>query len=109
MSEILGEILNASDESSINKRLEACFHAYDELRRPRTKEVTRTSRKMGDIIEYREKDIGRDLTKMKANLDVRMNWIWDVDLMGEVEKGIEMARRALELDDAGGGQEKSRL
>jgi hypothetical protein len=33
-----------------------------------------------------------DLAKIKANLDTRMNWIWDVNLFGEGKRGVEIAR-----------------
>lgn len=98
LSNILGQVLSEplsrseNEKAELNSRIETCFQAYDQVRRPRTIEVTRTSREMGSIIGYREDGIGRDLTKLKANLDQRMNWIWDVDLQGEVNRGVEIVR-----------------
>jgi salicylate hydroxylase len=106
LSNIMGKILNApsavdgvadeeSEKSSRNTKIESCFRAYDEVRRPRTQAVTRTSREMGELLGSAGKGIGRDLEKMKSNLDTRMNWIWDVDLLGEVEKGVRIAKGEL--------------
>jgi hypothetical protein len=39
--------------------------------------------------------MGSDLAKIKENLDSRLSWIWDVDLLGEVERGIAIARGEL--------------
>lgn len=104
LSEVLGRMLNeplavGDAEVEINAKLESCLRAYDKVRRPRTQELTRTSREMGEILEYDGEGIGRDLGKMKENFDARMSWIWNVDLMGEVERAVELAR----------GEVKSRL
>ena len=105
LSEILGEILNEpcktslgdeDERTEVNARLEACLRAYDEVRRPRTQEVTRTSREMGEIIEFAKYGLGNDLVKIKENLDARMSWMWDVDLMGVVKRGVDIARTSNE-------------
>ncbi|KAH9209788.1 hypothetical protein DL95DRAFT_449175 [Leptodontidium sp. 2 PMI_412] len=107
LSSILGQMLNETDSDQVNIKkkksgsqswnatIEACFRAYDEVRRKRTQEVTRTSREAMEIWGFAGEGIGRDLEKMKANADVRMNWIWDIDLPGEVERGVEIARKGL--------------
>lgn len=100
MSEILGPILNTASTNgnkfTPNEKLEACLLAYDEVRRPRTTELTLTSREMGDLLGYAHKEVGQDLVKMKANLDSRMRWIWDLDMLDEVKRGIETAQRILQ-------------
>jgi len=104
LSTILGKILNepgSISEAENNKsemlcgKIESCFRAYDEVRRPRTQAVTRTSREMGELLGFAGEGTGRNLAKMKVNFDTRMNWIWDVDLLGEVEKGVKIAKREL--------------
>jgi salicylate hydroxylase len=104
LSEILGQVLNEPlitllepvDESAvreqINKRVQSCLYAYEEVRRVRTQRVTATSREMGRIIGFTGEGIGRDLAKLKTNLDARMSWIWDIDLPGEVARGVEYAK-----------------
>ncbi|KAG4432986.1 hypothetical protein IFR05_011530 [Cadophora sp. M221] len=105
LSSILGQLLNetqtepANSEKSGNQnwnaKIEACFRAYDEVRRKRTQEVTRTSREAMEIWGFGGEGIGKDLQKMRANIDVRMNWIWDIDLSREVERGVDLARKGL--------------
>jgi salicylate hydroxylase len=104
LSNILGQVLNEplttpwepENENAvtvqINKRVQSCLYAYDEVRRSRTQRVTATSREMGSIIGFTGDGIGRDRAKLKANLDARMSWIWDIDLPGEIARGAEYAK-----------------
>ncbi|KIW13655.1 hypothetical protein PV08_08846 [Exophiala spinifera] len=89
-----------ASDSSIDAKIEACFRAYDTVRRPRTQEVCRTSREMGEMIEFTLPGIGRDLTKMKSNLDKRMDWIWDLDLQAEVQRAVDIAEGILRGTEA---------
>jgi salicylate hydroxylase len=100
LSGILGAVFNQclgeqATEQDLNRRLEACLQAYDEVRRPRTQDITRTSREMGLVIECVEESIGKDAAKMKSNLDKRMHWIWDINLPEEVDRGIQIAKVVL--------------
>ncbi|KAK0118322.1 hypothetical protein ONS95_012616 [Cadophora gregata] len=109
LSSILGEVLNESEKNSANSsrevpedltrdaKIEACFRAYDEVRRKRTQEVTRTSREAMEIWGFSGKGIGRDFEKIKENLDVRMKWMWDVDLLSEVKRGVDIAGKSLHM------------
>jgi salicylate hydroxylase len=103
LSNILGQILNQpfgdgsenEESGDVNLTLECCLRAYDQVRRTRTQKVTSTSREMGELLCFAKEGIGRDLVKLKENLDKRLHWIWDVDLLGELNRGIEIARREL--------------
>lgn len=104
LSGILGEILaqpgttNPESRSTdaeivnINAKVEACLRAYDKVRRPRTQKITQTSREMGKIICCAEEGIGNDFEKLKENLNARMSWIWDIDLLGEISRGVNIAK-----------------
>lgn len=102
LSGVLGQILGSSIEkdqlpvSVINARIEACFRGYDAVRRPRTQKLCRTSREMGEIIEFVAPGLGSDLAKIKDNLDQRMNWIWDVDLQAEIQRAVDIANGILQ-------------
>ncbi|KAI4592837.1 hypothetical protein KJ359_010390 [Pestalotiopsis sp. 9143b] len=92
LSNILGSLYDSSHSPGLSAAsIEAAFHAYDLVRRPRSLELVRSSREMGLIVEYGSEDIGEDLSKLKTELDTRMSWIWDIDLKGEIRKGIEIA------------------
>jgi hypothetical protein len=41
-------------------------------------------------------EIGSDLAKIKENLDNRMSWVRDVNLLDEARKGVEIARGEVE-------------
>lgn len=103
---VLGAVLGPSQEksevpaSTVNEKIEACFRAYDAVRRPRTQRLCRTSREMGDMIEFVSPEFGNDLAKIKENLDQRMHWIWDVDLKGEVQRAVDMAKNIIRADTA---------
>lgn len=93
LSGILGHVWG--EEGSVHgdqmdAKVQACLHAYDVVRRSRTQKVTATSREMGQIIGFAGEGIGRDLGRLKGNLDSRMDWIWNVDLAGEISRGIEI-------------------
>lgn len=84
LSNLIGSIHSSSD-------LESAFKAYDAIRRPRTQDLVTTSKEAGEVVEFEGKDIGDDIEKLKANLDVRFDWIWDEDL----DQELKDARRLL--------------
>ncbi|EXJ79532.1 hypothetical protein A1O3_07811 [Capronia epimyces CBS 606.96] len=108
LSGILGKMLEngcgghkSEATATTTTKIEACFRAYDAVRRPRTQELCRTSREMGEMVEFVLPGIGSDLAKMKANLDIRMKWIWDLDLQAEVQRGVDIAKDILTHDPTG--------
>ena len=101
VSNILGQVLSkvpgsgAVQSLSFDREIEACFKAYDDIRRVRTQKVTSTSREMGEIVGFRKDGTGRDLAKMRMNFETRMDWIWDVDLPGEIVRVVDIARNLM--------------
>ncbi|KIV81896.1 hypothetical protein PV11_04045 [Exophiala sideris] len=101
LSGVLGKILGPTREraqvpvTTINAKIKACFRAFDVVRRPRTQKLCKTSREMGEMIEFVAPEFGSDLTAIKDNLDQRMNWIWDVDLEAEVQQAVDIANGIL--------------
>ena len=95
LSSILGKTLN--DKSNdlvgqpVNQKIEACFQAYNEVRLPRTQEVARTSREMGELIAYCLDGVGNDHEQMKEALERRMAWIFGIDLKDEAKRGLQIA------------------
>lgn len=119
LSEVLGRVLNGDkgevgdmrkgeigDNEGMKKGIECCLHAYDEIRRPRTQEMTRTSREMGVLLGFGEEGARRDVVKIKGDLDGRMGWIWDVDLRGEVDRGLEIARTKFRVEQSMHGKQQ---
>jgi len=66
------------------------FKAYDQLRRPRTQRLVKTSREAGQLYELRLKGVGSDLSRVADELDEWHEWIWKVDLPEYVEQGKRM-------------------
>lgn len=83
LSALLGEV-KTSDQ------IGRAFEAFDLVRRPRTQRLVATSRTAGAVYGFAHDGIGDDLAKVKENVDSRHQWIWEVDLPGEVERAKKL-------------------
>jgi salicylate hydroxylase len=83
MAEVLGEVTDAS-------QLTAAFHAYDAIRRPRSQKLVQESRASGRLYEFEDPECGSDTEKLRNKLLTRNNWIWDIDLLAEAKRTIDM-------------------
>jgi len=66
--------------------LEDAFHAYDQVRRPRTQRIVKTSKEAGRLWDFEGENVGDDLVAMQQNAQNRMLWIWDFDIAQDLEK-----------------------
>ncbi|KAL9114679.1 MAG: hypothetical protein Q9227_001357 [Pyrenula ochraceoflavens] len=73
--------------------LEKAFRAYDEVRRPRTQRLVRTSEECGMLYDLEATD---DLGELAENLGQRMKWIWEKDIAEDVERARERFRSLVE-------------
>lgn len=85
---ILGELLG--DATGVQD-LEKVFHAYDEVRRPRSLKLVGTSREAGMLYDF-EGPEGDDLEAIERNLKQRMSWLWDADMTVELERARSIMR-----------------
>lgn len=76
---ILSELLSQPEVRKLED-LSIVFKVYDNIRRPRTQHLVRHSREAGMVFSLRFPGIGDDVEKLRANLNVRQRWIWDIDL-----------------------------
>ncbi|KAI1134100.1 mannitol 1-phosphate dehydrogenase [Hypoxylon sp. FL0543] len=83
LSRLLGEAKDVQD-------LDKVFQVYDEVRRPRTQKLVKTSKEAGMLYDFELE--GDDLEAIEKNFKSRMSWIWDEDLEGELEKALSMLR-----------------
>ena len=95
LSRLLGEV---GEKEGVG--VEEVFRVYDQVRRPRTQRLVRTSREVMGVYSMMKEGIGEDLGRIKADVDERHRWIWEVDLPGEVERakgllGIKKTAAAL--------------
>ncbi|KAF9892271.1 hypothetical protein FE257_002048 [Aspergillus nanangensis] len=79
LSHLLSHIRNKS-------QLESVFAAYDTVRRPRTQKLVTTSREAGELYEFQKPGVGDDVDALRANLDGRMRWVWDIDLVQHLKE-----------------------
>ncbi|KAH8726938.1 salicylate 1-hydroxylase-like protein [Phaeosphaeriaceae sp. PMI808] len=68
---------------------EKAFRAYEAVRKPRSQKLVETSREAGMLWEF-ESDTGDDLDALEQNAVKRMDWIWDYDILSDLEKAREM-------------------
>lgn len=85
MSGLLGEVKNRDE-------IEKAFRAYDEVRRPRTQKLVKTSQEAGELYELQLDGVMDDIEKVIEDLEQRYDWIWEVDLDAELDKAKAIFR-----------------
>jgi len=82
---LLGEVKNRDE-------IEKAFRAYDEVRRPRTQKLVKTSQEAGELYELQLDGVMDDIEKVIEDLEQRYDWIWEVDLDAELDKAKAIFR-----------------
>ncbi|KAH9991418.1 mannitol 1-phosphate dehydrogenase [Xylariaceae sp. FL0662B] len=70
--------------------LSKAFQAYDQIRRPRTQKLVKTSREAGMLYDFEL--AGDNLEAIERNFKARMDWIWKINLEAELEKALAIYR-----------------
>lgn len=73
-------------------QLEKAFKAYDAVRRERTQKLVTTSRDAGCLYEFQKPGVGDDVEALRADLEGRMRWVWELDLEQHVAKAKSLFR-----------------
>ncbi|KAL7893054.1 hypothetical protein HDV64DRAFT_157149 [Trichoderma sp. TUCIM 5745] len=89
---ILSHVLGICNSSS---DLLAAFSAYESVRMPRAKFVQIHGRRQGELLDLQRPDIGDDLEKLKAVIDVPIREIWNCNLVAELDKALAMMQKEL--------------
>ncbi|CAD6572401.1 MAG: hypothetical protein ASARMPRED_005321 [Alectoria sarmentosa] len=71
------------------------FAAYDQVRRPRSQRVVKTSREAGRLFGMLTEGVGSDLGKIKERLETRMHWIWNRDLQKQNAEAVALFEESL--------------
>ena len=71
------------------------FTAFDQVRRPRTQRVVKTSREAGHLQAMMQEGVGRDIEKMRQVLSTRMNWIWQRDMVAQNKEAVTLFEESL--------------
>lgn len=85
LSNLLASIQSAGE-------LENCFRTYDALRRPRTQKVVQDSRTAGLCSQLMKETVIDDNEKLATDIDARYRFIWDEDIVKELEEGRNMLK-----------------
>lgn len=81
MSSLLKEVNDIKD-------LERAFSTFNEVRKSRTQKLVKTSKEAGMLYDFELE--GDDLDKVERNFTTRMEWIWNHDLLAEMERARKM-------------------
>lgn len=73
--------------------IERAFVAYDRVRRPRSQRQVATAREAGLLYDLQAPGIGDDWEKIREQLRVRQNWLWERDLEVDTRDAEEAFRR----------------
>lgn len=73
------------------KGIEAAFQAFSDNRKERTQGLVQSSRREGDLYEWRAEGVGADANKIAAECKTRCEKIWD----GQINEMIAEAKRSL--------------
>jgi salicylate hydroxylase len=95
LAELLGDTHVVTAEHVV-----AAFEAYDAVRRPRSQRAVTSSAENGYLLCLRLEGVGDDGEKIKAAMQERLHWLWDLDVEGHVEeaRGVMLERiRAYEV------------
>ena len=88
LSTLLGKITNSN-------RIPAAFSAYDQVRRPRSQRIVRTSHEMGDLVGMMREGTGTDVGKMRKDMKTWMHWIWHRDLVEQNREALKLFEESL--------------
>ena len=77
------------------EQIPAAFAAYDQVRRPRSQKVMKTSREAGNLMAMKDEIAGSDLTKMAKDLQTRFRWIWQRDLKAQNDWAAQLFQESL--------------
>ncbi|KAI4122122.1 MAG: hypothetical protein LQ338_005991 [Usnochroma carphineum] len=89
---VLSELL-ADDRIQLAHDVPSAFHAYDAVRRPRSQRVVKTSRKAGELYNFQGAE-GNTLETIRSNLLGRYRWIWEHDMMDQLDRARSYISRS---------------
>ncbi len=75
--------------------LEAAFAAFDAARRPRDQWLVQSSRRAGDLYEWRAEGVGRDIQAIAREVRERQARVWGIDLDADIERARQDLGRRL--------------
>ena len=83
LSNLLGSVRQASDVKKV-------FKCFDEVRRKRSQNVIKASRKAGQVNSFLGEGIGDDFDKLRPDIEARYRWVWNFDLEATLVEAKKM-------------------
>jgi salicylate hydroxylase len=83
LSNLLGTVRDAQE-------LEKVFRCFNEVRRKRTQDVIKASRKAGKVNSFLGEGIRDDFDKLRPDIEARYRWVWDFDLEATLVEAKKM-------------------
>lgn len=77
------------------KHIPNAFAAYDQVRKPRSQRVVKTSREAGALFGMMAEGVGSDLQKIGERAQNRMHWIWNRDLGKQNSEAVALFEESL--------------
>ena len=78
-----------------DKGIAAAFKAYSEQRLERTQWLVQSSRRSGDLYEWRAEGVGRDIAKIAEECRWRDDKIWNGQVSEYIQEAKELLGKAL--------------
>jgi salicylate hydroxylase len=89
---VLSELLS---NCCYREELATAFGAYDAVRRPRSQSLVTTSKEAGKLWEFEGEGVGDDLEALRSNALSRMDWIWDHEIVDDLDTARRIMREGL--------------
>lgn len=91
MAELLASL--KGQRVSLKDGIVPAFQAFDRSRRERTQWLVQSSRRTGNLYEWRAEGVGEDLDKISAELRERTVKLWNSEIQDLVdEANVDLAR-----------------
>lgn len=87
---VLANLLREATSEGNGGLLPRVLEAYDAARRPRAIKCVDTSRECGTLFALRLPGVGENAAAFKANVDHRMDWIWEADMAEQARNAIDV-------------------
>ena len=96
----MAELLADSEirTTGLQKGIKSVFQAFDKSRRPRTQWLVRSSRRSGDLYEWRAEGVGDNIEKIAQECRESNKIIWDAQISNMVNEAKEELYRILRDD-----------
>lgn len=90
LTEVLSRLTKSpASDANLTSHIEVGLEAYDSVRRPRAQKQLEQAAEVGEMIYFRHKETGDDMSKILPRLqEGRLDWIWFHDIHEDVKKAL---------------------